>query len=234
MKWYKKQLKNQQNTPKLGPSFFVKGDKKMMLMTRPIDSFLFGFDQILATIKPHLETSSQDASFSNLFSATLNSLIADVLNYFQNRLRVSLGKEKVSVTSIPDGKASFKKHFNELDIKTLIGDKGYQELKKLDEVRGNFQHGNDRYFIDFRVNGYTINTAKELVKYTEKIKKVMLELDEKLEALHPTYHQEIIQEPGKTTITMQAIGHSFDITKMKVNKKPENEGNSTEINTEQG
>src|SRR3989338_3555571 len=125
MKWYKKQIKSHLNLPKLGPSFFVKGKEKMMMMTRPIDAFLFGFDQMLATMKPNLLVTNHDASFPNLFSTTLNTLIAEVLNYFQNRLRVSLGKE-ISITSVPEGKANFKKHFNELEIKTLIGDRGYQ------------------------------------------------------------------------------------------------------------
>ena len=216
-KWFKQQIKLQSGVPKLGPSFFVNGDKKMMTMTRPIDAFLFGFDQIITLLNPHIKITNSDASFPHLFSSTLNSLIADALNYFQNRIRLTTGKE-ISITSIPQGKSDIKKHFSGLDIKTVIGDKGYKELKKLDEVRGNFQHGNDRYFVDCRVNGQNIDKVRELIKYAEKIKRIVIDLDNKLEELHPTYRKEIIQEHGKTTITMQALGHSFDLENMRVNK----------------
>src|SRR3989338_1942253 len=215
MKWYKKQLEKMKKQPsgiKMGPGFFTQGNKRMMVMTRPIDAYNFGFDQMMSSLKPHTDIASNDAMFSNLFSSTLNSLISDILNYFQNRVRVKVGKD-VKITSVPAAKAQLKKYFD-TEIKTLIGDKGYKELKKLDEVRGNFQHGNDRYFIDYRVNSKVLNTVPKMLAYCSKIQKIILELDEKLEQISPSYQMREKTEDGKTTIEMKAIGHSFDFEKI--------------------
>ena len=220
MQWYKKQIKqaiNEQNKIKLGPSFFVNNNKKMMIMTRPIDAYLFGFDQMLENLQKDESKTSRDAVFSNIFSSTLNSLVADILNYFQNRVQLTTGK-KIKITSIRTAKAQIKKYLNE-DIKNFIGDRGYKELKKLDEIRGNFQHDNDRYFIDYKINKTTIEDVSSLIKYSEKIRSITIELDKKLEEINTTYKVKQTQEPGKTTIEMHALNHSFDLTKMKVNKK---------------
>ena len=223
MKWYKKQLKT---TPKgsggkikLGPSFFTHGNKKMMTMTPPINAFLFGFDQLYNSLQKHVDETSKDAVFSNTFSSTLDSLVSDILNYFQNRIHILVGK-KIKIGSVPTAKAQLKKYFK-IEIKNLIGVKGYKELKKLDEVRGNFHHDNDRYFIDFRINNLKIESVGELLKYINNIRKIMVELDDRLEKICPAYDVQIIEEEGKTTVTTKAIHHSFDLNNMKINKKNE-------------
>lgn len=216
---YKKLLKKQKQKidVKLGPTFFVNGAKKMMTMAPPINPFLFGFDQAMNMIKPHITVSQDNAIYSNLFASTLNSLIAEMLNYFQNRVHIKTGKQ-IKLTSVPSAKSQFEKSFDGLDIKTLIGAAGYKELKRLDEIRGNFQHSNDRYFIDFRVNGCEIRNVKELIAYCGKIKEIIVELDSKLEEKYPAYNVKKQKNGDQTIIEIKAIDHSFDIENMKINK----------------
>ncbi|MBU0570353.1 hypothetical protein KKB40_06300 [Patescibacteria group bacterium] len=211
-----KNIKKQPSGIKLGPSFITKGNKKMMTMTRPIDAYDFGFDQMISSLEAHIEVDSTNAMFANLFASTLNSLISDILNYFQNRVRIKIGKD-ITITSVPTAKAKLKKYFD-VEIKTLIGDKGYKELKKLDEIRGDFQHGNDRYFVDYRVNNKPLDTVEKLNAYCLKIKKILVELDDRLEKISPSYQVTETIEDRKTTISMKAVGHSFDYEKIKINK----------------
>ncbi len=201
---------------KLGPGFFVNGDKKVMMMTRAIDAFNFGIDTTLKTIDS--AGSVQDIDYLPLFNNIINSLVADTLLYFTNRIGQMMGTEIKGITSIPDGKSMLQKKFY-VDIKHLIGDKGYRELKKLDESRGKKQHKNDRYFIDFKVNKTDLNNPKYLRAYVVKVQKIVEELDHKLDQIKETHRVTIASEGNTTTITTQAITHSFDLKKGKMNKK---------------
>jgi len=209
---------------KLGPAFFSNGNKQMMTMTPPINAFLYGFDVLMAGLNKDKNIGTHSIEFQNIINSTVNNLVADILLYFQNRVGLSIGKE-VSITSIPTAKSMCEKYFK-VDIKTLIGDRGYQELKKIDEYRGIKQHKNDRYFsVAYRINKTNINSIKDFDEYIIKIKKIIIELDSKLEKIKPLYDVKVSSSVNQTTIEMHSLGHSFDLKNMKINgdnKKTDN------------
>lgn len=205
------------NSIKIGPTFYQKGNKRMMLMTPPIVAFKFGIEGILKNIESNLIDNLHSPEFKNLFNSTLNGLIADVLLYIQNRINLTSGK-KLSITSIPESKSALLKHCN-IEIKTIIGDKGYQELKKLDETRGDSQHQNDRYIGELKVFKTKINSKEDLVDYSKKIINIIYELDQKLEKIYPLYDTDTYSNENQITITTKTINHSFDINNMNINKK---------------
>lgn len=204
---------------RIGPGWCQKGNKRMMLMTPPIVAFDFGMEGLLKNLQSNSEINIISPEFQNLFNSALNSLISDVLIYMQNRIGLMLGKE-ISLTSVPAAKSALSKYFS-TDINTIIGDKGYQELKKLDEDRGKTQHKNDRYIRNCKVNKTVISSIKDLVKYTKKIKAIIKELDNKLEKIKPLYEVTTSVTKNQVSIQTKAIGHSFDLNKMKINKKQE-------------
>lgn len=203
---------------KIGPAFLVNGNKKMMAMTPPISVFEFGIDGIINDVK-NFNKQDDSLAFSRLLNITYNSLIAEILLYAQNRIGLMLGKSKISITSIPSVKSIIKKHFN-VEIKTIIGDKGYKILKKLDRTRGEQQHSNDRYLTGFKTDKKSINTKDELLKYIKKIVKIIHELENGLDNIKKIYDVKIQNNKNQTIITTKAIGHSFNFNKMDINKKP--------------
>lgn len=187
-------------------------------MTPPINTFRFKIDAIEKLLRKNTGSENNDPHiFDQVFLDTLNSLTAEVLLYFQNRLHLSTGK-KISLTAMPAVKAQYKKKLG-LEISELIGDKGYLKLKALDLQRGGTQHQNERYFMNHRVGSQDLASVSLLISYVETISGLIGEFDEKMDAQFPVFQKTITKDGSTRSIEYQATTHSYDLKKGKVNPK---------------
>lgn len=202
----------------MGPMVFDSGKKQMLVMTPPINTFRFKIDAIEKLLRKSAGDEKNDPhAFDQVFLDTLNSLTAEVLLYFQNRLHLSTGKE-ASLRSMPIVKAQYRKKLA-IEISELIGDKGYLKLKALDQQRGSTQHKNERYFMNHRVGGQDLSSIPLLISYVGTISSLITEFDEKMDAQFPVFQKTITKDGSTRSIEYQATTHSYDLKKGKVNPK---------------
>jgi len=87
-----KELPQKKSYFKIGPSFIANRDEQMIIMTRPINTFLFEIDQI-TTLIDHHEQTQNPAILDHFRNQILNDLVDAILQFFISRLKLMTGKK---------------------------------------------------------------------------------------------------------------------------------------------
>lgn len=204
---YHGNIENDKDTMRLGSMVFkVGGGKNAVLVCPTLWAFLGGLDQMLERIEKHNGTSSGE--LDALFNTVLDDLIAEMLIYLENRLRILKIQDDVGkMNSISEAIKLYSKA--SIDLGKLC-DIGY--LKQVDILRGKKHHTAERYALHEIGNGKYVNL--EYIKQTvESVRAAIKELDKALFAQYPDFEVTVAKTEENFTIAFNAVKHAFDMTK---------------------
>ena len=140
----------------------------------------------------------------------LDNLIAEVLIYFKNRLKLIVisDKLKYKMNSVPECVKAYRNLAN-IEIEKLCD---VPFLKAVDRARGNKHHTHRRYDIDFTIDNTTYDTVEKLRELTRKVRKELQSFDKKLATIHKDYEVKIERLSSAIKVEWTAVKHALDMT----------------------
>lgn len=194
----------------LGPMYFSKdGKQATTFMGPPVVAFDFGISNAINRLKN--DATSID-EFQVEFNSLIENLIADILIYLQNRLKLIAAKNSVGqMNSIDKGVFEYKKF--SINLGALCD---LPFLTQLDRVRGAKHHSDRRYDTDYTIQDIAYDSVDKLRVLAQRVRSEIKKLDDELNKTHPAYDMKIAKQPGSVSIELNSIGHAFDLTKGRV------------------
>ncbi len=191
----------------IGPMYFSKdGKQSSALMMPAIIAFNYGVTNTLNRLN---KTNLPPDEFQVEFNALTNALVAEMLLYFQNRLKPIAAKSGVGkMNSIDTVMAAYKKF--SIAIETLCD---INFLAELDRIRGRKQHTDRRYDADYSITGMDYDTVEKLRGLATKVREEIHTFDNNLSATHKDYDIKVSQSPTSVSVEFTALDHAFDLTK---------------------
>lgn len=190
----------------LGPLMFSRDGKKVDTVMGPaIIPFDYGITNSLNALS---DPGLKSVEFQTAFNSQVEDLVAEMLIYFQNRLK-----------PIKQGSVG---QFNSIDKCVQEYTKVGIDLGKIcnldllldtDRVRGRKHHSDRRYDSDYTVGDTNYNTVELLRELNRSIHREIHVVNDALAETHPDYEVEITQTDSQTTITFKAISHAFNLEK---------------------
>ncbi len=200
----------------IGPLMFSKDGKTASTIMGPaIIPFDYGITNSLNSLN---KVSLSTDEFQTAFNSQAEDLVAEMLIYFQNRLKPIAKTNIGQFNSIDKCVKEYVKHSINLgdlcDIDFLLG---------VDKVRGRKHHSDRRYDADYSINGVSYNTIEKLRELNRRVHEEIHAVNDALAESHKDYDVKVTQKPGSTTIEFVATSHAFDLTRggKIVPKKPD-------------
>ena len=135
----------------LGAGYFSKdGKQSSALICPPIWAFNYRITNVLNRLNNKTSTSDE---FQVLFNSLLDDFIAEVLIYFENRLKLIVVSDKIKykMNSVPECIKAYN-NLTSIKLETLCD---ISFLKNLDRARGNRHHTHRRYDTNYVIGGTT-------------------------------------------------------------------------------
>ena len=192
----------------LGASYFSKdGKQSSALICPPIWAFNYGITNSLNRLN---NTTLPPEEFQSTFNSLLDDLVAEVLIYLENRLKLITVSDKLKykMNSVPESVKAYRKLAN-IDIEKLCD---IPFLKAVDRARGAKHHSHRRYDADFSIINTVYDTVEKLRELTRRVREVIQDLDQKLSATHKDYDIKIERLPSAIKAEWTAVKHALDMT----------------------
>ncbi|GEM_PF-2607857 len=192
----------------IGPAYFSQnGQQSSALVCPPIWASNYSVTNILNRFTV---TTPAPEEFQSIFNSLLDDLIADILVYAENRLKIIVisDKLKYKMNSVPECVKAYRNLAN-VDIQTLCD---IDFFKNLDRARGNKHHTHRRYDADYSIGGVAYRDMAQLRALTTRVRSEIQRLDQSLAASHRDYNVNIQQTPAFTIVEWTAVNHAFDMT----------------------
>lgn len=193
----------------IGASYFSKdGKQSSALICPPIWAFNYGITNSLNRLS---RTTLRPEEFQSTFNSLLDDLVAEVLVYLENRLKLITisDKLKYKMNSVPESVKAYS-NLASIDIENLCD---ISFLKAIDRARGNKHHTHRRYDADFSTGNISYDTVEKLRELTRKVREVIQCLDKKLANTHKDYEIKIERLHSAIMVEWIAIKHALDMTR---------------------
>lgn len=191
----------------IGPMYSSKDGKTAsgLIMQPAIIPFDFSVTNALNRLsKPTLPIDE----FQTEFNSLVGNLIADILIYFQNRIKPIVQGGAGHFNDMGDCVRKYKKAG--IEIEKMCD---FDFLKDLSNIRGRKQHSDRRYDADYTINGASYETVEKLRELANKVKKEIHDFDDKLAVNHKDYDVKVTQTLNSVSIEFTALNHAFDLTR---------------------
>jgi hypothetical protein len=190
----------------IGPLMFSKDGKTANTIMGPaIIPFDYGITNSLNLLN---KTELSIEEFQATFNSQVEDLVAEMLIYFQNRLKPISQSNVGQFNSVNKCVAEYKKHSINLeefcDVNFLLD---------VDNVRGRKHHSDRRYDSNYEIGNIRYDTVEKLRELNRKIHEQIHMINDKLAETHKDYDVKVTQTPNSTTIEFTAASHAFDLTK---------------------
>jgi hypothetical protein len=192
----------------LGASYFSKdGKQSSALICPPIWAFNYGISNSFNRL---VNNNLPSEEFQNTFNSLLDDLVAEILIYMENRLKLIVVSDKLKykMNSITECMKAYRKLAN-LEMEKLCD---VQFLKSVDRARGERHHSPKRYDTNFVINNTAYNTIEKLRQLTKKVREIIQDLDKKLSATHKDYEVKVERLPLAIKAEWKAVNHALDMT----------------------
>lgn len=176
----------------LGAAYFSKdGKQSSALICPPIWAFNYGITNNLNRFNNKTPTIEE---FQSLFNSLLDDIVAEVLIYLENRLKLIVisDKLKYKINSISEGIKAYKK-LATIELEQLC-DASF--LKNLDIARGKKHHTFRRYDASYDIGDITYDTVKKLRGLVVNVRKEIQNLDQNLANTYKDYEIKIERLPS--------------------------------------
>ncbi len=210
----------------LGPLMFSKDGKTASAIIGPaIIPFDYGITNSLNNLN---KTDLLHDEFQAAFNSQVEDLIAEMLIYFQNRLK-SISKGNVGQFNSMDRCIKEYEKYG-IDLRDLC-DANF--LLEVDRVRGRKHHSDRRYDADYSIGGLVYDSVEKLRELNRKVHAIIHTLNDSLAVTHKDYDVKVSQTPNVVSIEFTATSHAFDLTRggktvPKKEKGPIGEGSEGE------
>ncbi len=192
----------------LGAGYLSKdGKQSSALICPPIWAFNYGITNALNRLNNNISAPDE---FQSLFNSLLDDLIAEILIYLENRLKLVVVNDKLKykMNSVPE---CAKAYNNLASIKLeMLCDISF--LKNLDRARGDKHHTHRRYDANYTISNATYNTIEKLRELTIRVRKEIQDLDQKLSTTHKDYEVKVERLPSAIKAEWTAVKHALDMT----------------------
>jgi len=191
----------------IGAGYFSKdGGQTSALICPPIWAFNYSITNVLNRL-PQQEVGSEE--FQSIFNSLMDDLVADMLVYLENRLKLIVIKDKLKykMNSIPESVKAYKNLVG-IDLMTLC-DTSF--LKALDRTRGETHHTYRRYGADYRIGEISYDTVDKLRDLSKKVRKELQGMDVRLAVTHKDYEVETKRLPHAVQVEWKAVKHALDM-----------------------
>lgn len=192
----------------LGASYFSKdGKQSSALICPPIWAFNYGITNSLNRLS---STTLPPEQLQNTFNSLLDDLIAEILIYFENRLKLIVVSDKLKykMNSVPESVKAYRNLAN-IELEKLCD---IVFLKTVDKARGERHHTHRRYDANFSINNVAHNTIEKLRELTKRVRGIIQNLDQKLANSHKDYEIKIERLPSAIKAEWTAVKHALDMT----------------------
>lgn len=193
---------------RLGVGYFSKdGQRSSTLICPSIWAFNYGITNTLNRLD---RSTLPPEEFQSTFNSLLDDLIAEILIYFENRLKLIIisDKLKYKMNSVPECVKAYR-NLASIELGTLCD---IPLLRNLDRARGNKHHTHRRYDSDYMIGNANYNTIDKLRELTIKVREELQDLDQKLATMHKDYEIKIERLPSAIKVEWTAVRHAFDMT----------------------
>jgi len=192
----------------LGAGYFSKdGKSSSALICPPVWAFNYGITNALNRLN---KSELPPEEFQSTFNSLLDDLIAEVLIYFENRLKLIVvsNKLKYKMNSVPECIKAYR------NLATIEIDKlcNAAFLKDLDRARGDKHHTHKRYDTNYLIGNIAYDTVEKLRELAKKVRKELQDLDQKLSITHKDYEIKIERLPLAIKAEWTAVKHALDMT----------------------
>lgn len=191
-----------------GAAYFSKdGKQSSALICPPIWAFNYG---ITNTLNRFNNKTPATEEFQNLFNSLLDDLVAEILIYFENRLKLIVisDKLKYKINSISEGVKAYQKLAN-INLEQLCD---VSFLKNIDIARGKKHHTFRRYDANYDIGNATYDTVEKLRGFVVDVRKKIQDLDQKFANTHKDYEIKIERLPSAIKTEWTAVKHALDMT----------------------
>lgn len=192
----------------IGASYFsTDGKKTSALICPPIWAFNYSLTNVLNRL-PQQDVKPEE--FQSTFNSLMDDLVAEILVYLENRLKIIVIKDKLKykMNSVPESIKAYK-NLADIDLTSLCD---IAFLKALDRTRGETHHTQRRYGTDYRIGEIPYDTVEKLRDLSKKVRKDLQDLDAHLALTHGDYKVEIKRLPHAVQVEWTAIKHALDMT----------------------
>lgn len=194
---------------KLGPLVFKMGKNKNAVLTCPA---IWAFQGDIAHSLEQIDREPCDLSgtyMEHLYNSVLDDLVAAMLIYFENRLKVlAVRNDLGKMNSIPEAMRLYKKHG--VDIDAMQTDISF--LSEIDVLRGRKHHTAERYAPQEVVSGKRLDISS-LRTTVEHLMNIVRDFDRELFDQNPDFKVEKTEDDFSIAISFTALNHSYDMTK---------------------
>ena len=190
----------------IGPMIFSKDGKTADAIIGPaIIAFDYGIANSLNRLS---KTSLPVDEFQSAFNSQVEDLVAEMLIYFQNRLKVITKTNVGQFNSIDKCIKEYDRQ--SIDLSKLC-DTNF--LLELDKVRGHKHHSDRRYDSDYSITGTSYNTVEKLRELNRMVHKEIHAVNNSLALTHKDYEVKVSKTPGSVSVEFTANNHAFDFTR---------------------
>jgi hypothetical protein len=200
----------------LGPLMFSKDGKTASTIIGPaIISFDYGITNSLNSLN---KTSLSADEFQAAFNSQVEDLVAEMLIYFQNRLKPIAKGNVGQFNGVDRCIKEYIKH--SIKLEELCDTKF---LLSVDSIRGRKHHSDRRYDGDYTIDGVAYDTVEKLRELNRRVHQEIHNINDGLASSHKDYDVKVTQTPNSITIEFKAVSHTFDLTRggKVVSKKSE-------------
>lgn len=190
----------------LGPLMFSKDGKTASTIMGPaIIPFDYGITNSLNNLN---KTVLSHDEFQATFNSQVEDLVAEMLIFFQNRLKPIAKGNVGQFNSIDRCINEYQKYG--IDVKSLC-DADF--ILEVDRVRGRKHHSDRRYDADYSIGGVSYDSVEKLRELNRKVHTIIHALNDSLAVTHKDYDVKVTQTPNSVSIEFTATSHAFDLTR---------------------
>lgn len=190
----------------LGPLMFSKDGKTASTIMGPaIIPFDYGITNSLNNLN---KTELSYDEFHAAFNSQVEDLVAEMLIYFQNRLKPIVKGNAGQFNSIDRCLREYQKYG--IDVKNLC-DTDF--LLEVDRVRGRKHHSDRRYDADYSIGGVSYDSVEKLRELNRKVHAIIHALNDSMAVTHKDYDVKVTQTANSVSIEFTATSHAFDLTR---------------------
>lgn len=190
----------------IGPLMFSKDGKTASATMGPaIIPFDYGITNSLNSLN---RTNLSIDEFQASFNSQVEDLVAEMLIYFQNRLKPIIQTNVGQFNSVDRCVKEYAK--NSIDLGEICD---INFLLAVDNVRGRKHHSDRRYDADYSISGVQYDTIEKLRELNRRVHAEIHALNDSLATTHKDYDVRVIQTPTGMSIEFTATSHAFDLTR---------------------
>lgn len=200
----------------IGPGVFA--NKGLTSIQPPIWVFKFGMGTLLNKLKKEEMEHLDKTEFQQHFNSTLDDLVSEILIYLEERLKVSVAKNKLECrkrNSVP-GMVKCYKNYLQINLDDI---QDLSLLKAVDVKRGKRHHTIERYFPNFKISDTQYDSITKLIELCKDVQSAVEILDKKLDEIHPIYNVKITKNTKDAMVEWTCIKHAFDLVNEKIIEK---------------